>query len=551
MKRLTQSPAWQALEEHARRHQRTHLRDLFAEDPDRARRYRAEVAGLYVDYAKQRIDDAVLADLEQLARDRGVETLRDRMFAGERINMTENRAVLHVALRNRANRPIRVDGHDVMPAVNAVLERMRVFADRVHGGDWTGFDGQRITDVVNIGIGGSDLGPRMVCEALASHAVSGMSAHFVSNVAPSELANLLKGLDPATTLFIVASKTFTTQETLANARAARCWLVDAAGDEAAVARHFVAVSTNAEAVAGFGIDTDNMFGFWDWVGGRYSLWSAVGLPIILYVGMSNFLKLLEGAHAMDEHFRTAPLADNLPLRLGLIGIWNNNFLGAETQAVLPYGTRLRNLPAYLQQASMESNGKHVDVTGQPVGVDTGAVLWGGPGTNGQHAYYQLIHQGTRLIPCDFIASVSTHTPLGEQQDMLLANLLAQSRALMLGRSRDEIAAQMRRQGAEESEIARLAPHRECLGNRPSTTILFPAMTPAALGALVALYEHRIFVEGAIWGLDSFDQWGVELGKQMAGELLPDVGAVPAPGKYDGSTEHLLAFIQANHGKQGS
>ncbi|MFP4154501.1 MAG: glucose-6-phosphate isomerase [Halothiobacillaceae bacterium] len=550
MKRLTQSPAWQALEEHARRHQRIHLRDLFAQDPDRARRYRSEVAGLHVDYAKQRIDDAVLTDLENLARDREVETLRDRMFAGERINVTENRAVLHVALRNRANRPIRVAGQDIMPAINAVLERMRVFADRVHSGDWTGFDGQRITDVVNIGIGGSDLGPRMVCEALASHAVPGMSAHFVSNVAPSELANLLKELDPATTLFIVASKTFTTQETLANARAARRWLLDAAGDEAAVARHFVAVSTNAEAVAGFGIDTDNMFGFWDWVGGRYSLWSAIGLPIILYVGMSNFLRLLEGAHELDEHFRTAPLADNLPMRLGLIGIWNNNFLGAETLAVLPYGTRMRSLPAYLQQASMESNGKHVDVTGAVIGVDTGAVLWGGPGTNGQHAYYQLIHQGTRLIPCDFIASVRTHTPLGAQQDMLLANLLAQSRALMLGRSRDEIAAQMRRQGADEEQIARLAPHRECLGNRPSTTILFPAMTPRALGALVALYEHRIFVEGAVWGLDSFDQWGVELGKQMAGELLPDIGAMPAPGKYDGSTENLLSFIQTHHGKCG-
>jgi glucose-6-phosphate isomerase len=529
MSQLIQSAAWQALETHAQTQKRIHLADLFDGNPGRAQAFVSSVAGLHVDYSKQRITPETLKLLRQLANDQDVLTRRDAMFEGARINTTENRAVLHVALRNRGNRPILADGKDVMPEINDVLRRMRRFTDAVHEGRWLGCSGERITDVVNIGIGGSDLGPRMICHALASHAQYDMRAHFIANIAPSEIANLLKTLDPARTLFVVASKTFTTQETLTNAHTARRWLLDFAGDETAVAKHFVAVSTNRAEVEAFGIDAEHMFGFWDWVGGRYSLWSAIGLPIALYIGMDGFERLLEGAHAMDEHFRTAPVAENLPLTLGLIDVWNSNFLGAETLAVLPYGTRLGRLPAYLQQASMESNGKSVDLDGHRVDYVTGPVVWGGPGTNGQHAFYQLLHQGTRLIPSDFIAAIRTHTPIGDQQAMLLANLLAQTRALMLGRS------------LEADTIARIAPHRVCLGNQPSTTILFPQMTPEAVGALVALYEHRIFVAGAIWHIDSYDQWGVELGKQMAGELLPAVGHA-APGTFDASTEALLQTI---------
>lgn len=542
MSALTQSPTWQDLLQHAAEFRGQHLRDLFTEDRDRAARYSAQVAGLWVDYSKQRINDRTLALLDALAAARGVLTRRDAMFSGEKINTTEHRAVLHVALRNRSGRPIFVDGENVMPAVNAVLAQMRGFADALHEGRWLGATGERLTDVVNIGIGGSDLGPRMICDALASHAVDGMRAHFVSNVAPSDVATVLAGLDPRRTLVVVASKTFTTQETLANAQAARRWLVDQLGDETAVAKHFVAVSTNAEAVAAFGIDTRNMFPFWDWVGGRYSLWSSIGLPIALYIGMDGFERLLEGAHAMDEHFRTAAPTENLPLRLGLIDVWNSSFLGAETLAILPYGTRLHRLPAYLQQASMESNGKSVDLDGARIDYATGPVVWGGAGTNGQHAFYQLLHQGTRLIPSDFIAAVRTHSPVGTQQAMLLSNLLAQTRALMLGRDLATVTQEMQAAGASEAMIAAVAPHRVCHGNQPSTTILFPQMTPEAVGALVALYEHRIFVAGAIWHIDSYDQWGVELGKQMAGELLPSVGHEPPAGRFDASTESLLQVI---------
>ncbi|MDA3876156.1 MAG: glucose-6-phosphate isomerase [Halothiobacillus sp.] len=541
MSQLIQSAAWQALETHAQTQKRIHLADLFDGNPGRAQVFVSSVAGLHVDYSKQRITPETLKLLRQLANDQDVLTRRDAMFEGARINTTENRAVLHVALRNRGNRPILADGKDVMPEINDVLRRMRRFTDAVHEGRWLGCSGERITDVVNIGIGGSDLGPRMICHALASHAQYDMRAHFIANIAPSEIANLLKTLDPARTLFVVASKTFTTQETLTNAHTARRWLLDFAGDETAVAKHFVAVSTNRAEVEAFGIDAEHMFGFWDWVGGRYSLWSAIGLPIALYIGMDGFERLLEGAHAMDEHFRTAPVAENLPLTLGLIDVWNSNFLGAETLAVLPYGTRLGRLPAYLQQASMESNGKSVDLDGHRVDYVTGPVVWGGPGTNGQHAFYQLLHQGTRLIPSDFIAAIRTHTPVGDQQAMLLANLLAQTRALMLGRSLEAVKQEMQASGADADTIARIAPHRVCLGNQPSTTILFPQMTPEAVGALVALYEHRIFVAGAIWHIDSYDQWGVELGKQMAGELLPAVGHA-APGTFDASTEALLQTI---------
>ena len=542
MNSVIQSPAWQALMAHRDAMVSVHLSDLFAKNPKRVAQCTATVAGLTIDYSKQRISADTLNLLHLLAQAQGVLARRDAMFLGEKINTTEDRAVLHVALRNRSNRPIWVDGADVMPEVNAVLARMRQFTDAVHEGRWLGYSGERITDVVNIGIGGSDLGPRMICDALASQALAGMRVHFVANIAPSEIANLLKTLNPARTLFVVASKTFTTQETLTNAHAARRWFLDTAGDESFVAKHFVAVSTNHQAVAAFGIHTDNMFGFWDWVGGRYSLWSAIGLPIALYIGMSGFLRLLEGAHGMDEHFRTAPAEENLPVILGLIDVWNASFLGASTHAILPYGTRLGRLPAYLQQASMESNGKSVDLDGQRVNYTTGAVVWGGAGTNGQHAFYQLLHQGTQLIPADFIAAIRTHSPLGDQQAMLLSNLLAQTRALMLGRGLDAVIAEMRAAGMDEATISRVAPHRVFLGNQPSTTILFPQMTPEAVGALVALYEHRIFVAGAIWHIDSYDQWGVELGKQMAGELLPAIGHAPVAGQFDASTESLLATI---------
>ncbi|MHB8920152.1 MAG: glucose-6-phosphate isomerase [Halothiobacillus sp.] len=542
MSLLVQSPAWQALVRHSDTMKSVHLADLFAQNSERTAQFSCLVAGLHVDYSKQRVTAETLALLQQLASAQGVLTRRDAMFSGEEINTTEDRAVLHVALRNRSNRPVFVDGADVMPEINTVLQRMRRFTDAVHEGRWLGYTGERITDVVNIGIGGSDLGPRMMCDALASHALPGVKVHFVANIAPSEIANLLKILDPTRTLFVVASKTFTTQETLTNALVARRWFLDHANDPAAVAKHFVAVSTNHTAVAAFGINTDNMFGFWDWVGGRYSLWSAIGLPIALYIGMNGFERLLEGAHGMDEHFRLATPEENLPLIMGLIDVWNSNFLGAETLAILPYGTRLGRLPAYLQQASMESNGKSVDLEGNRVDYSTGVVVWGGAGTNGQHAFYQLLHQGTRLIPSDFIAAIRTHTPLGDQQAMLLSNMLAQTRALMLGRGLDAVVAEMRAAGMDETTIARVSPHRVFLGNQPSTTILFPQMTPEAVGALVALYEHRIFVAGAIWHIDSYDQWGVELGKQMAGELLPAIGKAPVTGAFDPSTEALLSTI---------
>ena len=542
MSLLTRSPAWQKLVHHGEQMKSVHLSDLFTQNPERAATYAQQVAGLHVDYSKQRITRDTLDLLQQLAADCGVLARRDAMYSGEKINTTENRAVLHVALRNRSNHPILVDGENVMPEVNTVLRRMRQFTDSVHEGRWLGYSGERITDVVNIGIGGSDLGPRMVCDALASHGLPGIRVHFVANIAPSEIASLLKTLDPSRTLFVVASKTFTTQETLTNAHAARRWFLDHAPDESAIEKHFVAVSTNHKAVAAFGINTDNMFGFWDWVGGRYSLWSAIGLPIALYIGMDGFERLLEGAHAMDEHFRHTPAEQNLPLILGLIDVWNSSFLGAETLAVLPYGTRLGRLPAYLQQASMESNGKSVDLDGQRVDYATGPVVWGGAGTNGQHAFYQLLHQGTRLIPTDFIASIRTHSPIGDQQAMLLSNMLAQTRALMLGRGLDSVVAEMKAAGIDDETIARVSPHRVFLGNQPSSTILFPQMTPEAVGALIALYEHRIFVAGAIWHIDSYDQWGVELGKQMAGELLPAIGKAPVAGSFDPSTEALLSTI---------
>ncbi len=536
------SPVWQILEVKAAEHMRRHPSDWFDADPGRAERLSGHVAGMSVDYSKQRLNDDVIDALLALADERGVLNQRDAMFAGEHINGSEDRAVLHVALRNRSNRPILLDGEDVMPEVNAVLAHMEEFVTAVHSGEWRGYAGDPITDVVNIGVGGSDLGTRMVCRALGSYADRGIRAHFVSNIAPSDLASKLVTLDPRTTLFVVSSKSFSTQETLANARSAREWFLESAPDEAAIAKHFVAVSTNTEKVRGFGIDPKNMFPIWDWVGGRYSLWSAIGLPIALNLGMDRFYRLLDGAHALDEQFRTTNGRDNLPLILGLIDVWNADFLGSDSLAVFPYGTRLGFLPAHLQQVMMESNGKRVRVDGHPVDSHTSAVLWGGLGTNGQHAFYQLLHQGTRLIPSDFISAIRTHSPIGNQQRQLLSNFIAQSRALMVGRGLEDIEAQMRSEGADEETVHSIAPHRVCPGGQPSTTILFPQMTPEAVGALLALYEHRVFVAGAVWQIDSFDQWGVELGKQMANEVEPHIGESGSEAPFDGSTRWLLDQI---------
>ncbi|HSQ06178.1 MAG TPA: glucose-6-phosphate isomerase, partial [Chromatiaceae bacterium] len=465
-----------------------------------------------------------------------------RMFAGDHINNTEGRAVLHVALRNRSNRPIFVDGHDVMPQINAVLGQVETFTRQVRGGEWRGYTGQRITDVVNIGIGGSNLGPLMVCEALKPYQSPELRVHFVSNVDGTHLAETIRHLNPATTLFVVASKTFTTQETMTNAHSARDWLIAALGDMAAVSDHFVAVSTSAERVAAFGIDTNHMFGFWDWVGGRYSLWSAIGLPIALAIGYENFCELLAGAHDMDEHFRGAELSANLPAILALIGVWYANFAGARTHAVLPYDQYLGKLPAYLQQGDMESNGKRVTRDGVAVEYTTGPVVWGEPGTDGQHAFYQLIHQGTQMIPSDFIAPIHSQNPVGDHHAKLMANFFAQTEALMRGRTREEALAEMEAEGMSPERAAELAPHRTFPGNRPTNSILMDRLTPRILGSLVAMYEHRIFVQGVVWGVNSYDQWGVELGKQLASVILREIedGRVTCP--HDSSTQTLLEYF---------
>ena len=552
----TKSPTWLALRDERRAWNKLHLRDLFARDRKRDERFSLRLDDLLLDYSKNLIRPRTLQLLVRLAREAGVETLRDAMFAGERINLTEDRAVLHTALRNRADTPVMVDGKDVMPDVRAVLASMRVFADRVRTGKWKGHTGKPIRDVVNIGIGGSDLGPAMTCLALKPYG-GNIRAHFVSNVDPSHLHDTLEDLDPATTLFIVASKTFTTQETLLNAQAARAWLLatlpsppaGAAGDKgmpsAAVARHFVAVSTNEAAVREFGIDPANMFGFWDWVGGRYSLWSAIGLPIALYVGMDAFEELLAGAHDMDEHFRAAPLAENMPVLLALLGIWYADFWDAQSYAVLPYEQRLARFPAYLQQLDMESNGKSVDRDGKPVKMATGPVLFGEPGTNGQHAFYQLIHQGTRLIPCDFLAAAESHNDINGQHAVLLSNFLAQSEALMRGKTLAEARAELAATGMNRAAIAALAPHKVFPGNRPTNTLLYRRLTPRTLGRLIALYEHKVFVQGAIWNVNSYDQWGVELGKQLAKAILPALLGERKAGAHDASTASLVARLAAN------
>jgi glucose-6-phosphate isomerase len=540
MSTLTETPAWRALEQHYEQTKTLHMRALFDEDPMRFERFSLEVGELFLDYSKNRVTTETMRLLVALAEQQGVAAWRDRMFAGEKINGTENRAVLHTALRNRSNRPVLVDGKDVMPEVNGVLAKMRRFTDAVRSGAWTGWTGKRITDVVNIGIGGSDLGPVMACEALKPYWQAGLRPHFVSNVDGTHIAETVKGLDPETTLFIVASKTFTTQETLMNAHSARSWLVERAKDERAVAKHFVAVSTATEEVKKFGIDPANMFEFWDWVGGRYSLWSAIGLSIACAIGMYSFEEMLAGGHAMDEHFRTAPLERNAPVILGLLGVWYMELFGAQTQALLPYDQYMHRFPAYFQQGDMESNGKRVDREGKPVeGYTTGPVVWGEPGTNGQHAFYQLIHQGTRLVPADFIAPIESHNKLGDHHLVLLANFFAQTEALMKGKTEGEARAELEAQKLPPERVAELAPHKTFPGNRPTNSILVQRITPQTLGMLVALYEHKIFTQGIIWNIYSFDQWGVELGKQLAKRIEPELRAAGDVATHDASTNGLI------------
>ena len=529
---LTSRPEWKALAAHHETMRGVHLRELFAKDPQRGERLVAEAAGLYLDYSKQRVTDETLRLLLDLARACGVRARVDAMFAGEKINVTEGRAVLHVALRAPRGTRIVVDGEDVVPGVHAVLDRMAEFAGRVRGGAWTGFTGRPIRNIVNIGIGGSDLGPAMATDALRWYRDPRLTLRFVSNVDGADFVAATHGLDPAETLFIVSSKTFTTIETLTNARTARAWCVRALGDERAVAKHFVAVSTAESEVRKFGIDPANMFTFWDWVGGRYSMWSAIGLSLMVAIGPERFRELLAGAHAMDEHFRTTPFERNLPVVLALLGIWYDDFFRAETQAVLPYSHDLGRLPAYLQQLDMESNGKHVDLDGRPVDYQTGPVVWGQPGTNGQHAYFQLLHQGTKLVPCDFIGFLRDLDDVGEHHPLLLANLFAQTEALAFGKTAEQVAA--------EGVPAFQVPHRTFEGNRPSNTILAERLTPAVLGALVALYEHKVFVQGAIWRVNSFDQWGVELGKALATRIAPELTARDEPRlTHDSSTNALI------------
>jgi glucose-6-phosphate isomerase len=535
----TATDAWKKLTGHCAAMKSLHMKRLFAEDPERFLKLSIRFNDILVDYSKNRITPETLTLLTDLAESCRLKDAIDRMFAGDRINETENRAVLHTALRNRANTPVFENGKDVMPEVNAVLAKMKGFSEQVRSGAWKGFTGKRITDIVNIGIGGSDLGPVMATECLRPYAQPGFSVHFVSNVDGTHIAETLKPLDPETTLFLIASKTFTTQETMTNAFSAREWFLKRAGDAAHVARHFVAISTNTAKVKEFGIHPDNMFVFWDWVGGRYSLWSAIGLSIACYVGFERFEELLAGAHAMDRHFWETPFERNIPVILALIGIWYTNFFGAETEVILPYDQYMHRFPAYFQQGNMESNGKSVDRAGRGVGYATGPVIWGEPGTNGQHAFYQLIHQGTRLIPADFLAPAVSHNPVGKHHPILLSNFFAQTEALMNGKTAEEAAAELRQEGKNEEDIRRLAPHKVFEGNRPTNSILFQKLTPGVLGSLIAMYEHKIFVQGVIWNIFSFDQWGVELGKQLANKILPELHDDHPVKSHDSSTNGLI------------
>ena len=543
----TQTAAWQALQKHFDEMKDVTIADLFAKDGDRFSKFSATFDDqMLVDYSKNRITEETLAKLQDLAKECDLAGAIKSMFSGEKINRTENRAVLHVALRNRSNTPILVDGKDVMPEVNAVLEKMKTFSEAIISGEWKGYTGKAITDVVNIGIGGSDLGPYMVTEALRPYK-NHLNMHFVSNVDGTHIAEVLKKVNPETTLFLVASKTFTTQETMTNAHSARDWFLKAAGDEKHVAKHFAALSTNAKAVGEFGIDTANMFEFWDWVGGRYSLWSAIGLSIVLSIGFDNFVELLSGAHAMDKHFATTPAEKNLPVLLALIGIWYNNFIGAETEAILPYDQYMHRFAAYFQQGNMESNGKYVDRNGKVVDYQTGPIIWGESGTNGQHAFYQLIHQGTKMVPCDFIAPAITHNPLSDHHQKLLSNFFAQTEALAFGKSREVVEQEYRDQGKDPATLDYVVPFKVFEGNRPTNSILLREITPFSLGALIALYEHKIFTQGVILNIFTFDQWGVELGKQLANRILPELKDDKEISSHDSSTNGLINRYKAWRG----
>ncbi|MFB0948349.1 MAG: glucose-6-phosphate isomerase [Spirosomataceae bacterium] len=536
---FTQTAAYKRLKSHYKTIQKTDIKTMFTEDPKRFNKLSVRFGDIFLDYSKNNVTTRTMTNLVNLAEECQLSDAIEKMFTGDKINATEDRAVLHTALRNRSNTPVIVDGEDVMPDVNEVLDKMRIFSEKVRNGEWKGYTGKAITDIVNIGIGGSDLGPVMVTEALKFYAKEGLEIHFVSNIDGTHVAETLKKVNPETTLFMVASKTFTTQETMTNAHTARSWFLETAEDKEHVKKHFVALSTNAEGVGKFGIDTANMFGFWDWVGGRYSLWSAIGLPIACYIGFKNFEQLLEGAHDMDNHFRTTPLKRNLPVILGLLGIWYNNFFGAETHAILPYDQYMHRFAAYFQQGDMESNGKYVNRNGNPVDYQTGPIIWGEPGTNGQHAFYQLIHQGTKLIPCDFIAPAVSQNPIGEHHKILLSNFFAQTEALMNGKDMETVTAELKADEKTEAEIKELAQFKVFEGNRPTNSFLMKKLTPKVLGSMLAMYEHKIFVQGVIWNIYSFDQWGVELGKQLAKSIYPELQNNNEVTSHDASTNGLI------------
>lgn len=537
--KFDQTTAYRKLKSHYKTISKVPVKAMFDADPKRASKFTLRFQDILVDFSKNQINGRTLSYLIDLANECGLSEAINKMFAGEAINATENRAVLHTALRNRSNEPVMVNGKDVMPEINRVLGQMKAFSENIRSGEWKGFTGKKITDIVNIGIGGSDLGPVMVTEALKPYGKKGLKVHFVSNVDGTHIAETLKAVNPETTLFMIASKTFTTQETMANAHSARNWFLETAGEEEHIKKHFVAISTNAQGVAGFGIDTRNMFEFWDWVGGRYSLWSAIGLSIACYIGFSNFEQLLTGAHEIDLHFRHSTLRKNIPVILGLLGIWYNNFYNAQSHAILPYDQYMHRFAAYFQQGDMESNGKSVNRSGEKTGYQTGPVIWGEPGTNGQHAFYQLIHQGTKLIPCDFLAPAISHNPIGEHHKMLLANFFAQTEALMNGKSEEEARAELIKAGKTQEEIDFLVPFKVFDGNRPTNSFLFKKLTPKVLGSLIAMYEHKIFVQGVIWNIFSFDQWGVELGKQLANKIYPELQDDSVVTSHDSSTNNLI------------
>ena len=535
----TKTKSWKALVEHFETMKHVHMRTLFAEDPERFKKFSVQFQDILVDYSKNIVTEETLGLLMGLADDVELRDAVEKMFTGDKINETEDRAVLHIALRNRENTPIHVDGKDVMPEVNTVLKKMEEFSRKVISGAWKGFTRKKVTDIVNIGIGGSDLGPVMATECLRPYSKEGLSVHFVSNVDGTHMVETLRGLNPETTLFLIASKTFTTQETMTNAFSARDWFLEHAKDQAHISKHFVAISTNTEKVREFGIHEDNMFIFWDWVGGRYSLWSAIGLSIACYIGYENFTELLQGAFEMDRHFRESPLEENIPVILALIGIWYNNFFGAQTEVILPYDQYMHRFPAYFQQGNMESNGKSVDREGEGVGYQTGPIIWGEPGTNGQHAFYQLIHQGTKMIPADFLAPAVSHNPIGEHHNILLSNYFAQTEALLNGKTKEVVIDELKKEGKTDEEIQNLYPHKVFEGNKPTNSILFKTLTPKVLGSLIAMYEHKIFVQGVIWNIFSFDQWGVELGKQLAKQILPELGDDKPVESHDSSTNGLI------------